>query len=103
MRHIAIIGAAAAAILFGGALSSTSARADYNAGGPVKQGKLCWSATSAQDHGYWRACPPAAKAVKAKKGKKGKKAMKAKKGKKQKAMKAKKGKKSAKAKKSKKG
>jgi hypothetical protein len=53
----AILAATALAFAFG----ATTATADYNGGGPVKRGKLCWQATDALDHGYWKACPKPAK------------------------------------------
>ena len=60
MRKFTVIAAAAASILAGSALS---ANADYNAGGPVKKGKMCWFSTSGVDHGYWGKCPKPAKAM----------------------------------------
>jgi hypothetical protein len=65
----ALIAATALAFAFG----ATTATADYNGGGPVKRGKLCWKATDGLDHGYWAACPKPAKVAKGKRGKKGKK------------------------------
>ncbi len=76
MRKLTVIVAAAAAILAGAVLTSNPARADYNGGGPIKKGKMCWVATSGVDHGYWRKCPPPAKAMKGKKKGMKKKAMK---------------------------
>ena len=66
----ALIGAAAMIFVF----SPTAARADYNGGGAIKAGKMCWRATDALDHGYWAKCPKPEKAMK--KGKKAKKAAK---------------------------
>ena len=66
----ALIGAAAMIFVF----SPTAARADYNGGGPIKAGTMCWRASNALDHGYWAKCPKPAKAMK--KGKKAKKAAK---------------------------
>jgi len=65
----ALIGAAALALVF----TATTARADYNGGGPVKKGKLCWAATDSLDHGIWKACPKPAKHAKMAKKKKMKK------------------------------
>ena len=77
MRKLTVIVAAAAAVLFSGMLYSPPALADYNGGGPIRMGKLCWVATDAHDYGYWKACPKPAKAAKrAKKGKKAKAAKK---------------------------
>jgi hypothetical protein len=50
---------AATALAF--AFSATTATADFNGGGPVKRGKLCWQPTDSVDHGYWKACPAPAK------------------------------------------
>ncbi len=64
----AILAATALAFAFG----ATTATADYNGGGPVKRGKLCWKATDCLDHGYWMACPKPAKHARGHKhGKKG--------------------------------
>ncbi len=66
----------AAAMIF--VFSPTGASADYNGGGPIKAGKMCWRASNALDHGYWEKCPKPAKAMmKGKKAKKSKKAKKA--------------------------
>ena len=74
MRPINVI-ATAAAILAGGLLISAPASADFNGGGPIKRGKMCWVAMTGMDHGFWRACPKPAKAAR----KAGKKKMSAKK------------------------
>ena len=63
----ALLAATALAFAFG----ATTATADYNGGGPVKKGKMCWQATDGLDHGFWKACPKPAKV--GKKGKRGKK------------------------------
>jgi hypothetical protein len=67
LKHIsggALVAATALAIAFG----ATTARADYNGGGPIMKGKQCWVATNGLDHGFWKACPkPAKKAKKSKK------------------------------------
>lgn len=55
----AVIAAAALAMTLG----ATVARADYNGGGPIKKGDMCWSATDGRGHGLWRACPQAPKIV----------------------------------------
>ena len=57
MRNFAIIVAMAAAVLVGGALFSNSARADFNGGGPIVKGGMCWVPTSSLDQGYWKECP----------------------------------------------
>jgi hypothetical protein len=63
----AILAATAIAFAFG----ATTATADYNGGGPVKRGKMCWQATDGLDHGFWKACPKPTKAMRHKRGKKG--------------------------------
>ena len=63
----ALIGAVALAFMFG----ATTARAEYNGGGPIMMGKMCWMGTDALGHGYWANCPkPAKQAMKPKKAKK---------------------------------
>jgi len=64
-----VIAVAASALLF----SATTARADFNGGGPIKKGKMCWVATTGNDQGMWVACPKPAKAAKKAKKKAAKK------------------------------
>ena len=52
---------AAAALM--GALGSV-AHADYNGGGMVTKGKMCWTATTSRDDGMWVACPKPSKPTK---------------------------------------
>lgn len=56
----ALIAAAALAITFG----ATAARAEYNGGGPVTKGKMCWTATDGLGHGMYVKCPKPMKAMK---------------------------------------
>ncbi len=49
----ALVATTALAITFG----ATTARADFNGGGPMTKGKMCWVPTSGQDHGFWKDCP----------------------------------------------
>jgi len=55
MRKLAILTIASAAIALAGA---SSAFADFNGGGPVVKGGMCWVATSVNEVGYWKPCPP---------------------------------------------
>ena len=51
--YAAFIAATASVIVFG----ATSARADFNGGGPIVNGGMCWVPTSGNDHGFWKPCP----------------------------------------------
>jgi hypothetical protein len=54
MKTVAILTAAAAI------MAATSAYASvpetHDAGGPIKQGKFCWSATNSYGAGFWHRC-----------------------------------------------
>ncbi|MBV9556822.1 MAG: hypothetical protein JO254_07060 [Pseudolabrys sp.] len=60
---------AAASFIAAGSLP-TIAFADYNGGGPVMKGKMCWMATTGNDQGRWADCPKPMKPAKMKMKKK---------------------------------
>ncbi len=51
--------AATTMMVFAISLASAPAKADHNAGGPVRNGNQCWYNANKRhaDFGYWAACP----------------------------------------------
>ena len=61
--------AACAALAVATVIASSPVRADttHYPGGPMTDGKMCWSSTNDLGYGYWVACPKPAMKMKMKK------------------------------------